>query len=255
MSDSTAHRIDLSSLKKVHNHWGFEVAPNFELSKSHITATTRTGESEPSNTAVLNTLRALYQFNNDLHEAVPDVTSSHPTFIPSVTTLVAAGASPPDEEHRAFMNQLTSGAQTAASSNFQSSIVAGLLSDESNEEFTDIGLWLGSGDFQAGQEMAVVTSLGLREWIQHDGAKVGLTSGRAVSFYIPVSQITTRGFQAPRSTEDTAAFLTAYRGLKGSHCFCVSPGGGPAIACFMLGEIHQRWCGLVSIAATSDSDY
>ncbi|KAF8840030.1 hypothetical protein BDN67DRAFT_969170 [Paxillus ammoniavirescens] len=223
MTDSTAHRIDAAADSL------------FESSHIRVAAV---GESHLlRNTAVLNTLKALYQSNHYPNEAAPDVSPPKPTFIPSATTLVAANASPPNEEHQAFMKQLTSGAQTAASSNFQSSIVAGPLSDESNEEFTDIGVWLGSGNFQAGQEKVVLASLGLQEWVQHDGVN-----------------ITTREFKAPRSTEDTAAFLTAHRGLEGSHCFCVSPGGGPAIACFLIGELNEQWCGLVSIAVTSDVD-
>ncbi|KAF9245032.1 hypothetical protein BU15DRAFT_18145, partial [Melanogaster broomeanus] len=199
--------------------------------------------SDPGNPAISNTLRALYQSSHDLNVATPSL----PAFIPSATTLVAAGeAFPPSEEDQEFMKQLTSGAQTAASSNFWSSIVAGPLSEESSDEFTDIGLWLGSGNFQAGEETAVLASLGLHEWIQRDGARVGLTSNQTVPYYIPVK------FLEPRSTDDTGTFLKAYRSLKGSHCFCVSPGGGPAIACFLIGEVHGQWCGLVSIAATSD---
>jgi hypothetical protein len=158
MTDSTAHRID---------------AVADSLSHIRVVAV---GESDlrRGSTAVLNTLKTLYQSNHYPNEAAPDVSPPQLTFIPSATTLVAASASP-SEEHRAFMKQLTSGAQTAASSNFQSSIVAGPLSDESSEEFTDIGVWLGSGNFQAGQEKAVLASLDLQEWVQHDGANVGLT--------------------------------------------------------------------------------
>ncbi|KIK94894.1 hypothetical protein PAXRUDRAFT_141911 [Paxillus rubicundulus Ve08.2h10] len=162
MTDSTAHRIDSD-------------AAVYPLSGSLNIRLAVVGESDLRGTAVLNTLKALYQSNHDFGEVAPDTPSPHPTFIPSATTLVAASASPPNEEHRAFMKQLTSGAQTAASSNFQSSIVAGPLSDESSEEFTDIGVWLGSGIFQGGQEKAILASLALQEWVQHDGANVGLT--------------------------------------------------------------------------------
>lgn len=81
-------------------------------------------------------------------------------------TLVSAGTSPPDGEFQEFMQQLTSGAQATAISNFHDSILAGPFSEESNGEFTDIGLWLGNGHYQAGQENAVLASLGLEEWIR-----------------------------------------------------------------------------------------
>lgn len=63
------------------------------------------------------------------------------------------------------------------------------------------------------------------------------------------AQITTREFEVP--AECNAGFSTAHRNLKDTHCFCISSGGVPT-ACFLLGEIHQQWCGLVSIAITSD---
>lgn len=66
---------------------------------------------------------------------------------------------------------------------------------------------------------------------------------------IHAAQITTREFEMPK--ECNAGFSTAYRNLRGAHCFCI-PLGGVATACFLLGEIHSQWCGLVSIAITSD---
>lgn len=126
-------------------------------------------------TATVNTLSALYQFHQSFRSA-PETSSSLPTYMPSAMTLVSAGASPPDEESREFMRQLTSGAQLTAISNFHDSILAGPLSEESNGEFTDIGLWLGSGHYQRGQEKAVLASLGLEEWTRCTGTRVCVCS-------------------------------------------------------------------------------
>lgn len=70
-----------------------------------------------------------------------------------------------------------------------------------------------------------------------------------VVYNIDAAQITTREFEVP--TACNAGFSAAYQNLKGTHCFCISS-GGVATACFLLGEIHQQWCGLVSIAINSD---
>lgn len=78
---------------------------------------------------------------------------------------------------------------------------------------------------------------------------VCLTSKGKVVHIIYAAQVTTREFEVP--TECNAGFSTAYRNLKGAHCFGVSS-GGVTTACFLLGEIHQQWCGLASIAITSD---
>lgn len=127
-------------------------------------------------TATVNTLVTLYQFHQSFQTMPETELSSLPTYIPSVMTLVAAGASPPDGESREFMRQLTSGAQAAAISNFHDSILAGPLSEESNGEFTDIGLWLGRGHYQTGQEKAVLASLGVEEWIRCTKARVCVCS-------------------------------------------------------------------------------
>ena len=119
-------------------------------------------------TATINTLNALYRSVRN----TPETSSSLPTFIPSATTLVATGIFPPDPESLDFLQQLTSGAQATAVSNFHDSVLAGPFSEESNGEFTDIGLWLGSGHYQKGREEAVLTSLGLEEWIQCTSARV-----------------------------------------------------------------------------------
>ncbi|KAN0090989.1 hypothetical protein V8E55_004555 [Tylopilus felleus] len=178
-------------------------------------------------TATANTLNALYR-----NVPVTPESPSLPTFIPTATTLVAAGTSPPDRESLEFMRQITSGAQATAVSNFHDSILAGPFSEASNGEFTDIGLWLGSGHYQKGQEKAILGSLGLEEWTRY-------ARGR----------ITTRQFDVP--AECDSGFSTAYRNLKDVHCFCVSS-GGVTTACFLLGETHQQWCGLASIAIVSD---
>lgn len=123
-------------------------------------------------TATVNTLNALFRSVRN----TPQTSTSLPTFIPSATTLVAAGNSPPDQESLELLQQLTSGAQATAVSNFHDSILAGPFSEESNGEFTDIGLWLGRGHYQKGQEKVVLTSLGLEEWIRCDRARVCLSN-------------------------------------------------------------------------------
>jgi hypothetical protein len=120
--------------------------------------------------ATVNTLNALYRSVRNTPETSESL--SLPTFIPSAATLVATGISPPDRESLEFLQQLTSGAQATAVSNFHDSILAGPFSEESNGEFTDIGLWLGSGHYQKGQEKVILTSLGLEEWIQCARARV-----------------------------------------------------------------------------------
>lgn len=78
---------------------------------------------------------------------------------------------------------------------------------------------------------------------------VAPTPNGMVVYNIDAAQITTREFEVP--TACNAGFSAAYQNLKGTHCFCISS-GGVATACFLLGEIHQQWCGLVSIAINSD---
>jgi hypothetical protein len=130
----------------------------------------RTAIHNPSlGTATVNTLNALYHLRGDSHTITSECL---PTFIPSATTLVALDARPPDGESREFMRRLTSGAQATAISNFYDSILAGPFSEESNGEFTDVGLWLGSGGYQRGREMAVLASLGLGEHPERSAARV-----------------------------------------------------------------------------------
>lgn len=122
-------------------------------------------------TATANTLNALYR-----NVPVTPESPSLPTFIPTATTLVAGGTSPPDRESLEFMRQITSGAQATAVSNFHDSILAGPFSEASNGEFTDIGLWLGSGHYQKGQEKAILGSLGLEEWTRYARGRVRMSN-------------------------------------------------------------------------------
>ncbi|KIJ67553.1 hypothetical protein HYDPIDRAFT_186275 [Hydnomerulius pinastri MD-312] len=236
MPGSTAVQLDPDSPRKALLDASAEhLALNFE--SLHIPGDSLCGDTAAS---VLNTLKALYHWhiNHDCNEATSIVSATLPAFSPSATTLVTTDITPLDEALLGYMNQLTLGAQSASKSMLSSSIiVAGPLSEESNGEFIDIGIWLGRGRFEAGEEAAVLTSLGLQKWFE----------GRGV-------RIITREFVPPHRTAETEAFLAAYGRLKDPRCFCVSTGHGSLVVCFLLGKLNEDWCGLVSIAVASDMD-
>ncbi|KAG9316452.1 hypothetical protein JVU11DRAFT_2486 [Chiua virens] len=123
-------------------------------------------------TATANTLTALYHPHGSFRDAI---SSSLPTFVPSASTLVAAHIPLPDASSLQFMHELISAAQATATSNFYDSLIAGPFSESANGEFTDVGVWLGRGDYRIGQENAILAALGLEECTRSANARVCLS--------------------------------------------------------------------------------
>ncbi|KAI0915651.1 hypothetical protein AcV5_003515 [Taiwanofungus camphoratus] len=78
----------------------------------------------------------------------------------------------PQEE---FLSALTLGANDAASSTACGSILAGQTSE--SDEYGDIAFWLGEGNFNKGNEKAVIKALGLQFWLSQE-TKVGWQGSR-----------------------------------------------------------------------------
>ncbi|KAH7888389.1 hypothetical protein F5I97DRAFT_691460 [Phlebopus sp. FC_14] len=183
---------------------------------------------------LLNTLRILYSPHLYEGGTEPGITTTLPTFASSCTTLVAAGTAPPSRGTEEFLGKFTSGARTAAVSLSFSTIVAGPLSEDTSDDYVDVGIWLGDGAFEQGHEVPALTALGLQGWAR-GGAK-----------------ITKRKFKPPPRATDTALFAESYRELVDTHSFCVSCQGSSEIVCFLLGRLPEGWCGLVSVAVAVD---
>jgi hypothetical protein len=109
---------------------------------------------KPAAAALRATIMALYGANKSLKP---------PSFSPQYLTLVANGVSPSTSTLQVTGN-LASTAAEAAVTSACASILAGQSSE--SDEYGDVAILLGEGDYGPGQEVNVLESLGLQDWAE-----------------------------------------------------------------------------------------
>lgn len=84
---------------------------------------------------------------------------SPPVFLPDRLLLIPPGRVDLPNEVQEYMYELVQHAHKAASALSCSSILAGHTSE--GDDFSDVGIWLGEGDFGKGHELDILERIGL----------------------------------------------------------------------------------------------
>nr|GAT57712.1 predicted protein [Mycena chlorophos] len=117
-------------------------------------------------------------------------------------------------------------------------ILAGHSSE--SDEFCDVGVWLGEGNFGKGNETLVLDTLGLKQGT--------ITS---VSLANPTNIPTT--VRVTSTTKELDAFAQKLAALKELHCFSSrSPSSSDVIYSLIGKSAAGGWGGLVGIGTESD---
>lgn len=102
------------------------------------------------------TLQALFLSSTTLTRYKP------PIFLPESQSVAPSDSevAPPDITD--YLRKLVCAAQHTAESHYCGSFVAGQTSE--SDEFTDVGVWLGEGNYQRNHEKEILNKLGLVAW-------------------------------------------------------------------------------------------
>lgn len=207
-----------------------------------VTITSKAELSPPSANAVACTIL-------QLHSASDTLTPLR-LFIPHRLLLIAppprtvASSSLPDETVQNNLYSLARLAEAAAVSQSCSSILAGLGSE--SDDFGDVAVWLGEGQFGRGHEVDALKRLGFEKWATHGQISVLPPSSLLASFKQP--------------TPELARLAEHVAWLTGAHFFRVQVPGmsGGVVVFFYLGQLalHGKpsgWGGLVGMGTWSNS--
>ncbi|KAG2113904.1 uncharacterized protein F5147DRAFT_607850 [Suillus discolor] len=166
-----------------------------------------------------------------IHHNPPIFLSQSSSIAPSDTKVVP-------QDVTFYLEKLVRAAQQTAESHYYGSFVTGQSSE--SDEFADIGVWLGEGNYQRNYEKEILNKLGLIVWadaeiVQMDGLydeklKVELESSESEANTISALL---------DSLEDCHRFF-ARRHWQDSY-----------FACFLVGRSKAGWCGLASIGVAS----
>ncbi|KAH7908603.1 hypothetical protein BJ138DRAFT_1012447 [Hygrophoropsis aurantiaca] len=192
---------------------------------------------------IANTLHILLEYQSPSSDAG----ASFISFSPSDLLVLGRGSTPPDEQTRKKLLNLTEAAQDAAKSLFCGSIIAGHTSE--SDEYADIGIWLGHGPddhgYDKGYEIEVLHALGLDATIDEiQSVQLDPTS------YLP--QVIVTKSTSPPAVE---AFSSALKDLTNVHCFFATfeHESSMMMVWFLLGKLlPDGWCGLVGMGVSSD---
>ncbi|KAM5530928.1 hypothetical protein V8D89_015418 [Ganoderma adspersum] len=154
-------------------------------------------------------------------------------------------------EAEAFLKQLTSTANAAAASVLCGSILAGHTSDA--DDFGDVAIYLGPGDYGSGHERDVLQLLGLENVLSSDdGGDASLKATRPIELssahLIPRTVNVSIGDAPGDAIKELGSLLMR---LKDRYAFCVS-GHGVLVFYFLLGRDEaSSWMGLAGVGVHS----
>lgn len=166
------------------------------------------------------------------HHNSPIFLSQSSSIAPSYTDVVP-------QDVTFYLEKLVRAAQQTAESHYYGSFVAGQSSE--SDEFADIGVWLGEGDYQRNHEKEILDKLGLIEWadaeiVQMDGLYDDIDEKLKVEF--------------EGSESEANAIRTLLDSLENCHRFFARRQDS-YFACFLVGRSKAGWCGLASIGVAS----
>lgn len=138
-----------------------------------------------------------------------------------------------------YLEKLVRAAQQTAESHYYGSFVAGQSSE--SDEFADIGVWLGEGNYQRNHEKEILDKLGLIEWedaeiVQMDGLYDDIDEKLKV--------------ELEGSESEANVIRTLLDSLENCHRFFARRQDS-YFACFLVGRSKAGWCGLASIGVAS----
>nr|VWO97509.1 Phosphatase tensin-type domain-containing protein [Ganoderma boninense] len=154
-------------------------------------------------------------------------------------------------EAETFLKQLTRTANAAAASVLCSSILAGHTSDA--DDFGDVAIYLGPGDFGPRHERDVLRLLGLEKAVSTDnGSDASLTATHPIELsaanLIPRTVNVSIGDVPGDAIQELGSLLMR---LEDRYAFCV-PGPEVLAFYFLLGRDEEsRWMGLTGVGVHS----
>ena len=104
---------------------------------------------------------SVQSIESTLNALLPKSSLSGGNFDASHLSVIRKGSSTPSE---AVKTLVITAQQMVNSLRDRSSILAGLRSE--SDEFGDMGVWLGAGDYGKGREKDVIDALGMKEWLE-----------------------------------------------------------------------------------------
>ncbi|KAG1812443.1 uncharacterized protein BJ212DRAFT_1369776 [Suillus subaureus] len=133
-----------------------------------------------------------------------------------------------------YLEKLVRAAQQTAESHYCGSFVAGQTSE--SDEFADIGVWLGEGNYQRNHEKEVLDKLGLIAWADAEIDQMDRLYDEKWKVKLEGSEESAIG-KLLDSLEDCHRFFAR----RQDSCF----------ACFLIGRSKAGWCGLAGIGVAS----
>ncbi|KAL1748592.1 hypothetical protein HDZ31DRAFT_29305 [Schizophyllum fasciatum] len=207
-----------------------------------VTINSKAGLSPPSANAVACTILQLH--------SASDALTPLRLFVPHRLLLIAPppqtaqSSSLPDETVQNYLYSLAKHAEAAAVSQSCSSILAGLGSE--SDDFGDVAVWLGQGEYGRGHEADALKRLGFEKWATHGQISV-----------LPPSSVLASYSQ---STPELAKLAEQIAWLTDAHFFRLQVPGmsGGVVVFFYLGRfaVHGKpagWGGLVGMGTWSSS--
>ncbi|KAI0029993.1 hypothetical protein K488DRAFT_88186 [Vararia minispora EC-137] len=161
----------------------------------------------------------------------------HPSEPPSSIT-----SPPPHPTTAAFLQSFASAAAKAATAKACGSLLAGHSSE--SDEFGDVAVWIGKGEYGAGHEQDVLRALGLELSV---GQQINILSPQNISSFPSTIQ----------PSSDSGAELEALKEhlgeLEEKRFFAVN-GSGEVVAFVLVGRIggSDDWVGLLGVGIAAD---
>ncbi|KAG1865871.1 hypothetical protein DFJ58DRAFT_770588 [Suillus subalutaceus] len=133
-----------------------------------------------------------------------------------------------------YLEKLVRAAQQTAESHYCGSFVAGQTSE--SDEFADIGIWLGEGNYQRNHEKEILDKLGLIAWADAEIYQMDGLYDEKVKVELEGAEESVIG-KLLDSLEDCHRFFARRQDSY--------------LAYFLIGRLKAGWCGLASIGVTS----
>ncbi|KAG1851102.1 hypothetical protein F4604DRAFT_1755906 [Suillus subluteus] len=134
-----------------------------------------------------------------------------------------------------YLEKLVRAAQQTAESHYCGSFVAGQTSE--SDEFADIGIWLGEGNYQRNHEKEILDKLGLIAWADAEIAQMEGLYDEKLKVELEGAEESVIGKLLDSLEEDCHRFFARRQDSY--------------LACFLIGRLKAGWCGLASIGVTS----
>lgn len=157
-----------------------------------------------------------------------------PIFLSQSLSIAPSNTDVAPQDITDYLEKLVRAAQQTAESHYYGSFLAGQTSE--SDEFADVGVWLGEGDYQRNHEKEILDKLGLIAWAD---AEIDQMDG----LYDEKLKVELQGPEA-------SAIGELLDGLEDCHRFFARRQDS-YFACFLVGRSKAGWCGLASIGVAS----